>query len=153
MPTSEPTLFIWLDPGVTTGAAWYDPVADRFASGEFTSDELLPHLESLMNTYSDHVAVGWEMYVQTSRSPGDAGPSLGEIARVRSLCRERGVRILKPQPSSARYLRGTVVFLRRLGWYRPGLGHANDAACHLFRHMIRMHPVPEKIRTRLPDGY
>lgn len=146
-------LFVWLDPGETTGVAWYDLDADRFGSGQYASDELLPHLEALMDTYGNRVAIGWELYVQTPRSPGTASFSLGEIARVRALCADRGVRVLKPQPSSARNLRSTVVFLRRLGWYRPGLGHANDAACHLFRHMIRMHPVPEKIRTRLPVGY
>ena len=77
----------------------------------------------------------------------------GEIAKVETLCNEREIPILKGQPSSARNLQSTVVFLRRLDWYRPGLGHANDAACHLFRHLIRMHPIPEKIRTRLPAGY
>lgn len=150
---SEPTFIVWLDPGKVTGLAWYDITADRFGSAQYESDELMAVCDSLTATHTGRLAVGWELYIQTPRSKGTAKYSLGEIAKVKSLCEERHVPILKGQPSSARNLQSTVVFLRRLGWYRPGLGHANDAASHLFRHLIRMHPIPEKIRTRLPAGY
>jgi hypothetical protein len=150
---SEPTFIVWLDPGKTTGVAWYDILVDRFGSGEYDKHELAALLDSLTTVHADRIAIGWELYLQTSRSKGTAKYSMGEIAKVETLCNEREIPILKGQPSSARNLQSTVVFLRRLGWYRPGLGHANDAACHLFRHLIRMHPIPEKIRTRLPAGY
>lgn len=150
---SDPRFIVWLDPGKTTGLAWYDIDTDRFGSGQYDGDELMTVLDSLTTVHRDRIAVGWEMYLQTPRSKGIAHYSVGEIAKVRAMCAERGLPVLKPQPSSARNLQSTVVFLRRLGWYRPGLGHANDAACHLFRHLIRRHPIPEKIRTRLPSGY
>lgn len=152
--TSDDASFVvWLDPGDTTGLAWYDVDVDRFGSGEYREGELLDVLDALTSAHQERVAVGWEMYLQTPRSKGDASYSIGQIAKVRHLCETGGITMLKPQPSSARNLQSTVVFLRRLGWYRPGLGHANDAACHLFRHLIRRHPIPEKIRSRLPSGY
>ena len=150
---SEPTFVVWLDPGKVTGVAWYDITADRFGSAQYEDDELMDVMDALTTAHQERIAVGWELYIQTQRSKGIASYSLGHIAKVQALCKERGVTVLKGQPSSARNLQSTVVFLRRLHWYRPGLGHANDAACHLFRHLIRMHPIPEKIRTRLPAGY
>ena len=150
---NDPSFIVWLDPGKTTGLAWYDVLIDRFGSGQYDSDELAAVLDSLTSVHAGRIAVGWELYLQTPRSKGTAHYSVGEIAKVKAYCAEREIPVLKGQPSSARNLQSTVVFLRRLGWYRPGMGHANDAACHLFRHLIRMRPIPEKIRTRLPVGY
>lgn len=149
----DPSFIVWLDPGKTTGLAWYDITADRFGSGEYDSVELADVLDALTTAHAEQIAIGWEMYIRTPRSKGIANYSTDEIAKVGALCAKRHIPVLKPQPSSARNLQSTVVFLRRLGWYRPGMGHANDAACHLFRHLIRMRPIPEKIRTRLPNGY
>ena len=150
---SEPTFFVWLDPGKTTGAAWYDLTCDRFGSAQYDSAELADVLDAMTAAHGERMAVGWEMYLQTPRSKGTADYSVGEIAKVRALCDERGVTVLKSQPSSARSVQSTTVFLRRQGWYKPGMPHANDAASHLFRHLIRLHPIPEKIRKRLPSGY
>lgn len=150
---SEPTFIVWLDPGKTTGVAWYDILADRFDCAQYDQDELVDAVDALVDEHEGRVAIGWELYIQTARSKGVASYSLGGIAKVKQLCKKREIPVLKGQPSSARNLQSTVVFLRRLGWYRPGMRHANDAACHLFRHLIRMHPIPEKIRTRLPVGY
>lgn len=149
----DPTLIVWLDPGKTTGAAWYDILTDHFDSAQYDEGELVGAVGALAEEHAGRVALGWELYIQTPRSKGTAHYSLGEIAKVKALCTELEIPVLKGQPSSARNLQSTVVFLRRLGWYRPGMRHANDAACHLFRHLIRMHPIPEKIRTRLPVGY
>lgn len=150
---TDPSFIVWLDPGKTTGGAWYDIEADHFGSAQYEEGELIGVLDNLTAVHQGRIAVGWELYIVTSHGKGIAKYSLGEIAKVKALCEERGVPVLKGQPSSARNLQSTTVFLRRLGWYRPGLGHANDAAAHLFRHLIRMHPIPEKIRTRLPNGY
>lgn len=151
---SDPTFIVWLDPGKTTGAAWYDIPADVFGSGQYDEHELPRVLGTLIDAHPGRIAVGWELYIQTPRSKGDAKYSLGEIAKVKALCEQRGVPVLKGQPSSARNVRSTVVFLRRLGWYAAGKEHANDAACHLFRWLIRtVRPTPQNIRKRLPEGY
>lgn len=145
----------WFDPGKTTGGALYDIDADHFASGQYTDDELRTVLKGLIIAYGERLAVGWELYIQTPRPrPGTkAKHSNTAIAIIDGLCQEYGVTVLKGQPSSARHLRSTVIFLRRLGWYAAGKQHANDAACHLFRHLIKQYPVPENIRRRLPAGY
>lgn len=150
---SEPDFIVWLDPGKTTGLAWYDLPADRFGASQHDGGELIQVLDALATAHQGRIAIGWELYLQTPRSKGTAKYSLGEIAKVAELCEERGITVLKGQPSSARMAKSTIVFLRRLGWYRPGLQHANDAACHLFRHLIRLRPVPESIRRGLPPGY
>jgi hypothetical protein len=153
MTTPDPSFFIWLDPGETTGAAWYDMDTDRFGSGQYDATELMSLLADMVAEHGDRLAIGWELYNNTARSKGTAKYSLEVIGATRVFCEQQEVTVLKGQPSSARNLQGTVIFLRRLGWYRKGKRHANDAAAHLFRWLIRMRPVPEKIRKRLPAGY
>jgi hypothetical protein len=145
----------WFDPGLTTGGAVYDIEADRFESGQYDLEHLALHLGVLYGRFGDRLAVGWELYVQTPRPrPGSkAEYSNTAIAVLDQLCTQYGIPVLKGQPSSARMAASTKVFLRRLGWYRAGQPHANDAACHLFRHIVRMKPVPEKVRAGLPPGY
>lgn len=150
---NEPTFIVWLDPGKTTGLAWYDIDADRFGSGQYDEHELAQVMDSLTTAHRERIAIGWELYIQTPRSKGVSKYSVGEIAKLKALCRKQQIPELKGQPSSARNLQSTVIFLRRLGWYRPGLGHANDAAAHLFRWLIKQHPIPENIRSRMPPGY
>lgn len=150
---SEASFIVWLDPGKTTGLAWYDIDADRFGSGQYDEHELAQVMDSLVAVHRERIAIGWELYLQTSRSKGVSKYSVGEIAKMKALCRDQGIPELKGQPSSARNFQSTVVFLRRLGWYKRGQQHANDAAAHLFRWLIKQHPIPQNIRKRLPAGY
>lgn len=145
----------WFDPGQTTGAAVYDIDGDRFASGQYTNDELRTMVRDLIIRYGERLTVGWELYIQTPRPrPGSkAKHSHSAIAVIESLCTEYGVPVLKGQPSAARAYGNTVVFLRRLGWYAPGKQHANDAACHLYRYLLKQKPPPEKIRKGLLSGF
>lgn len=152
---SEPDVIAWFDPGRTTGAAVYDIAADSFRSWQSTNAELPGDLDHLHDRYGERLAVGWELYIQTPRPrPGSkAEHSVKAITTIAKVCDDFGIPVIKGQPSSARLARSTVVFLRRLGWYQPGQEHANDASCHLFRHLIRMTPVPQKVRAGLPLGY
>lgn len=155
MTQPERDVVAWFDPGLTTGAAVYDITDDRFFSGQYSYDQLANHLDTLLLTYGGRLAVGWELYVQTPRPrPGSkAVHSNRAITVINDYCEQHGIPVIKGQPSSARMALSTKVFLRRLGWYRAGRQHANDAACHLFRHLIRMKPVPENVRKGLPPGY
>lgn len=152
---SEPDVIAWFDPGTTTGGALYDIMANHFDSKQYSPEELPVAVEALCLAYRDRLMIGYELYVQTPRprAGSSAKPSNDAIAVIDQACARHGIPQIKGQPSSARMAKSTVVFLRRLGWYRPGQGHANDAACHLFRHLIRMKPVPEKVRAGLPAGY
>lgn len=149
------SVIAWFDPGLTTGGAVYDTEADVFTSAQYTYGELEPLIDHLVERHGDRLAVGWELYIQTPRPrPGSTAKfSLTAIGHIKGRCEAHNVPVLKGQPSSARSLPSTVVFLRRLGWYAPGLQHANDAAAHLFRHLIKQKPVPERVRKRLPAGY
>lgn len=144
---NDPSFVVWIDPGKTTGVAWWDMDADLFGSAQYDEHQLIPALDALIDAHPERIAIGWELYIQTARSKGDGQYSLGEIAKVKALCEERQVPMLKGQPSSARNKRSSIIFLRRLGWYAPGKEHANDAACHLFRYLIKQKPIPERIRT------
>lgn len=153
---NEPDVIAWFDPGLTTGAAVYDIAADRFESGQYDIESLALHLGILFGRFGERLTVGWELYVQTPRPrPGSkAEHSNAAIAILESLCKRYGIPVIKGQPSSARMALSSKVFLRRLGWYRAGRQHANDAACHLFRHLIKMKPEPpENVRKGLPPGY
>jgi len=152
---SEPDVIAWFDPGLTTGGAVYDIAADRFQSGQYDTESLALHLGVLYGTYAQRLAVGWELYLQTPRPrPGSKAEHANRaIAILQAECARYGIPVLKGQPSSARMAESSKVFLRRLGWYREGQRHANDAACHLFRHLVRQKPVPENIRRGLPPGY
>lgn len=152
---SEPDVIAWFDPGLTTGGAVYDIAANHFMSGQYDYATLMRRLDRLRTAYDGRLAIGWELYIQTPRArPGSkAKYSHDAITIIDHACSAHGIPKLKGQPSSARMFKSTVVFLRRLGWYKPGMNHANDAACHLFRHLIRMQPIPENIRRGLPPGY
>lgn len=152
---TERDIIVWFDPGATTGGAVYNITADHFDSKQYTAEELPTAVEAMCVAYGDRLMVGYELYLQTPRPrPGSsAKPSNDAIAVIDQACARHGIPQIKGQPSSARLAKSTVVFLRRLGWYRPGQQHANDAACHLFRHLIRMKPIPEKVRQGLPLGY
>lgn len=152
---NEHDVIAWFDPGLTTGGAVYDLAADHHRAGQYDYVSLPEHLALLHRTYGERLAVGWELYVQTPRPrPGSkAAYSTTAITIIENFCSQHGIPVLKGQPSSARMAGSTVVFLRRLGWYKEGLQHANDASCHLFRHLIKRKPVPEKVRAGLPPGY
>lgn len=151
----ERTFVVWLDPGLTTGVAHYDFTNHSFISGQMELVELRSYFtEALIPAYGDRMVIGWEMFLNTSGGArtSDPGPSNQAIGLVRSLAGEHGIPLLKPQPSSARKL-GSVVLLRRLGWYRAGQGHANDAAQHLLADLLKRSPMPHEIRTKLFPGY
>lgn len=152
---SERDVIAFFDPGLTTGGAVYNITDNLFTSGQYTTEALPTVVEGLAVAYGERLTVGYELYIQTPRPrPGaKAKHSNTAIAIIDQVCEKYGIPVLKGQPSSARMAKSTTVFLRRLGWYKEGQGHANDAACHLFRHLIRMKPVPEKVRQGLPPGY
>lgn len=151
---AEPTFIMWLDPGAVTGWAAYDLELDVFTSGQCSLDELRQRYEALVPSYGHRMAVGWELFINTSGGARSStpGPSNEAIGVTRSIAEKHGIRILKPQPSSARNL-GSPAFLRRLGWYKPGKGHANDASQHLLAYLIRQRPMHDPIREKLFPGY
>ncbi len=152
--TVEPPLIVWADPGLTTGLASYDMGPMLFSSGQYAKEALLKRLGELDLQAGDRMMMlGWEDYISAGGPQhGTSEYSDEVIGALKDFARDKFVRTLKPQPSSARKL-GSKVFLRRLGWYKPGRVHANDAAMHLLAHLLRIHPIPQEIRESLFPGY
>lgn len=144
---------VWLDPGLTTGGASYDLQDSTFTSWQSGPDDLVQHLQELEKTCAGRMQIGWEMYLAAGGPQhGTSKHSQEAIGRVRAFALAYGVEVLKPHTSSARKL-GSTVFLRRLGWYKPGSPHANDAAMHTLSHLMMMRPMPSAIRESLFPGY
>jgi hypothetical protein len=152
--TDTQTFIAWADPGLLTGLAWYDLDNDIFNSWQYNYADLRKQLDRLEEAANGRMALGYERFITTSGGPRSSTPEHAYRAQqvLDDFAREKMVPVLTPQPSSARKL-GQVVYLRRLDWYRPGKGHANDAAQHVLAHLLRMRPMPQPIREKLFPGY
>lgn len=153
--STDRTFVVWADPGLMTGLAWYDLETDIFGSGQYGPDDLRRKLTEFGKLYLDRMALGYEAFIVTSGGPRTSTPehSHRAIQTLTGFAKEYpSVVLLKPQPSSARKL-GSVVFLRRLGWHKPGRGHANDAAQHLLADLLKLNPMPAAVRSKLFPGY
>ncbi len=151
---NEPTFIVWADPGLLTGLAWYDLELDVFQSGQYGPDDLRRKLDSFPDTTKRRMILGYERFITTSGGPRTSTPEHAHraIQVIDGFAKQELVPLAKPQPSSARSL-GQRTFLRRLGWYKPGQGHANDAAQHLLADLLKRHPMPQQVRTKLFPGY
>jgi hypothetical protein len=152
--TVSQTFIVWSDPGLLTGLAWYDVETGDFGSGQYGPEDLSRKLVQLSEARTGRMVVGYERFISTSGGARTSSPKYSHhaISVIEDFAYTAQVPVLKPQPSSARKL-GNVIWLRRLGWYKPGKGHANDAAQHLLSDLLKRQPVPHGIRTKLFPDY
>jgi hypothetical protein len=139
---------VWLDPGKTTGMASWDSRNDAFTSLEASDLESVGGwIEMLLAVNSDepdlHIEIGWERYVITPAGIRGGTPywSLEVIGVARYFALKHNLTILNPQMSSMMAI-ATDERLKLINWYKPGKRHANDAARHLFHHMITTNRMP-----------
>lgn len=151
--TDRHDVIVWLDPGLVTGLAWWDPEKKVFSSWQYEFEDLAERLRVLAGMYGDTLLVGYEDYLVVG-GPRSGTPehSLKVIGMVKELAAEGLFTLAPPVPSSSRKL-GNVVWLRRLSWYKPGKKHANDAAMHLLAYLLKQKPIPAHIRHKLFPGY
>lgn len=147
----RPRFVIWLDPGTTTGVAWYDTTTEKFGSCQVATETLRGLLEERLAPYpGEHAALGYETYLALGGPrAGDPGPSNKAIGIACDVVEGHGAVLLKPMPSSARKIAAYDNRLHKLGWHKPGRGHANDAAQHLLAWILRTPPVPLRIKRAL----
>jgi hypothetical protein len=143
---TDQRVITWLDPGLTTGLAWWDMDAEVFGSWQYEQADLFKRLACMTDLYGQRLWVGYEKYLITSAGPRRGTPkhSLEVIAVVRDLAHANVFELLPSMPSSARLL-GNVTMLRRLGWYKPGKPHANDAAQHTLAYLLREKKLPRDL--------
>jgi hypothetical protein len=149
-----PELVIWLDPGLKTGVATLLH-GKHFDSGEGILPEIGELLEDYGAVYRGRMALGWEQYVLTSGGgrTGSAGPPIEVIGVARWIGYKMECTMLQPVPSAMRKV-ATPEMLDRLGWWCPGLGHANDAARHMLSWLMRSKLLtPEQHAIVFPEKH
>jgi hypothetical protein len=151
----DPSVTAWFDPGKTTGVASWDSRTSVFSSFQIANDlkALGYHIEMLL-LVNDHdpdfrLAVGWERFVVTPGNARHGTPywSLESIGILKYLCLKHDITILPPQVSSMM----TAIpdnRLKSVGWYKPNSPHANDAARHLLRYMLKAGTLPIELWDR-----
>ncbi len=137
-----PAMTIWIDPGKTTGWAYINEHLN-FHSGQ---DEFMPlgqQLELSCSIHGSNLWIGWENFLITPKTANLLGGefALEVIGMTRYIAQKYECTILPSMPSSSREL-GSLQKLRRLGWYNPGKGHANDSASHLLTYLLKNNWLP-----------
>lgn len=136
-----------LDPGKMTGWASYDRETGEFLSGQTNFEEtcrlLLHRVGGPSHDQLDLVCESFIITVQTAKNT-QATWSLELIGVARMVselyCQQP---LTLQQPASAKRF-SSDERLKKLGWYTPGKGHANDAARHLMLYMVARKWWPEE---------
>jgi hypothetical protein len=146
----EPELIMWVDPGLVTGWATWQPAARQFHSGvsgglldtgEFTSQTLSP--------ICGNATIGWEAFTirpGSSRLALDT-TALEVIGAVKWIAHTLGVKVLKPAQPGERKL--GQKHLAAVGWHRTGPDHADAAAAHLLSFLIRERQLPAGMLAKI----
>jgi hypothetical protein len=145
------TIYLALDPGLTTGVAWYDIRSGEFASLEvhgrhelyryLRSDWGFPSVDGVAACGSPIVIIErWDVRKNTHQltNQDDVRYIIGAVEYV---CHMTGLDYREQRPAEAKKF-ATDDKLRALGWYSGGEGHADDAARHLLVALAKAH-VPE----------
>lgn len=135
------------DPGLTTGWAVMDTVADRVTAGEDDFDTFCERADTWLEAWVANVSVVGERFVinvQTAKH-SQAPWSLEAQGVVRYLTRKHLCgEVTLQSPADAKRL-VTNEHIRALGWWTPGTrGHDRDALRHLALFALRRgwrHPV------------
>jgi hypothetical protein len=134
--------YLAIDPGLTTGLAWFDEV-HGFESLEIRGRyELYDFVTPLVRRAKDLSVIveRWDVRRDTRSKTNQDDPRY-IIGYVDGLCQEMGVRYFEQRPAQAKSF-ATNDKLKRLGWYTGGEGHADDAARHLLVHLVLTAEVP-----------
>lgn len=135
-----------VDPGKMTGwADWKGP--DGLAAGQMPHFEFLRFAEQLIA--GQHVsAVVCEDFIITMGTLKKSREtwSLEQIGCIRYWCDKHRVPLVMQTPAQAKAF-STDDKVQALGWWQPGLEHANDALRHLVLHLVRNRLIsPEELR-------
>ena len=143
-------LYLALDPGTTTGLAWYNRHEDEFCSYEIRGrHNLYDHLALEWNLPHSDESVGlgytapgtviverWDVRYDTFAKTNQDDPRY-IIGYVEGLVRRLDyLHYAEQRPGEAKGF-ATNDKLRALGWYTGGEGHADDATRHLVTFLAK----------------
>lgn len=145
---------LFLDGGATTGWALYDRDEDRiFIEQLDTYEQLGKKLEAWMGSSGGpKTALGAERYVITPMSArkDPNGLAIQVYGLARWLAHRCGaVTFVGNQNSSSALHFVSDDLLKRVGWYRPGMPHGNDAARHVIKFLEAQRALPDHIRGKI----
>lgn len=125
-------VIIAIDPGKTTGCAVLSDDG-TFKAYEYNFDDTCRTLISAATTYGADLELVSESFIITvNTAKNSAAPwslELIGVARMVSHLYTGKELVLQPPVNAKRFSSNDR--LKRMGWWTPGKGHANDAARHL----------------------
>ena len=137
--------YLALDPGLTTGVAWYDTSTEEFGSLEVRGEHgLYEYLKEDWGFLHKHAkapdVLVYELWLP--RSDSHKVTNQPEARNIGGACEAWAwqldglMSIYGQTPASAKKL-ATNEILRGLGWYSGGAGHADDAVRHLVYRLVK----------------
>lgn len=148
-------IILTYDPGMMTGWATYGPNRP-FESDETPFMEFIHRAWAFLNMNRDVIVCGERFVidqrtVRTARAKDDAQWSIETHGALRwqatYLNATHGHVYDAQQQASDAMNFATDEKLKRIGWWLPGCGHANDAARHMLLYVARCH------QGLLPRGF
>lgn len=122
-----------IDPGKATGFAIFDRETGAFESQELTFDETCKQLAAFATLHKSNILIVSESFIITVQTAKNTQSpwSLELIGVARYISRAlTGRDLILQAPATAKRF-ASDERLKIMDWYRPGKGHANDAARHL----------------------
>jgi len=140
-----------IDPGKMTGFAYVNRSDGTFLAGELAFDGTCDMLEGYASAFQEDLTVFSESFIINAYTAKNtqAPWSLELIGVARRTSRKYTGRDLALQsPSQAKGF-SSDDRLKKMGWYTPGKGHANDASRHLLLACVSRGWVEDKVLKSL----
>ena len=130
-------MIVAIDPGVTTGVATYtaEHFDGPFHGAEFNEHDFYSWIEDNASTI-EHCQIEQFVINAATVRKTIVYDSLYLIGFLRYMSHRHDFPIGFTKPADVMQSFPDTS-LRRAGWFKPGLGHSNDAARHLAHYMVR----------------
>lgn len=134
-------IILGVDPGKTTGWAFFNTAyPDSFQSWQADRNDFVDIIVPYLEKTGDRLDIACESYVLTSgtmrTSRSDENWSIEQIGVLRHWARRHGHHFELQTAGNAKKF-STDAKLKDIGWWKPGNGHANDAARHVLLYVAR----------------
>lgn len=132
-------MILAIDPGLMTGWAIWNSGSHQFTSGQEDFEGFAYTLEEAAHHIELYIVERYTINADTAKKSPQP-EALEVTGMVRYFATMERTPMLMQSPSEAIGF-ATDDRLREVGWYRPGKGHANDAARHLFLYFVKQEMI------------